>query len=39
VKAVQEELTAAGETVFTVGKLVKRSDDAGCVLLNLSSWD
>jgi phosphoribosylamine--glycine ligase/phosphoribosylformylglycinamidine cyclo-ligase len=35
-----KELEAAGETVFTVGKLVPRTgSDKGCVLKNLSSWD
>jgi phosphoribosylamine--glycine ligase/phosphoribosylformylglycinamidine cyclo-ligase len=39
VKQVQEELTAAGEEVITIGKLIKRSGNEGCVLLNLASWD
>jgi phosphoribosylamine--glycine ligase/phosphoribosylformylglycinamidine cyclo-ligase len=39
VKQVQEELTAAGEEVFTIGRLIKRSGKEGCVLLNLASWD
>ncbi|TVY85202.1 Bifunctional purine biosynthetic protein ADE1 [Lachnellula suecica] len=35
---VVAELEAAGETVYTIGKLVSRSSE-GCVLLNLASWD
>jgi phosphoribosylamine--glycine ligase / phosphoribosylformylglycinamidine cyclo-ligase len=35
---VISELEAAGETVYTIGKLVPRSVE-GCVLKNLSSWD
>ncbi|KAH8803139.1 phosphoribosylglycinamide synthetase [Xylogone sp. PMI_703] len=38
VEAVISELQAAGETVYTIGKLVSRSTD-GCVLKNLSAWD
>jgi phosphoribosylamine--glycine ligase/phosphoribosylformylglycinamidine cyclo-ligase len=38
VQQVINELTAAGEKVYTIGKLVKRSTD-GCVLKNLASWD
>lgn len=37
VQAVRE-LEAAGETVFTVGKLVERTGDEGCVLRNLQDW-
>lgn len=36
---VIRELEAEGETVYKVGKLVKREEtDEGCVLLNLDSW-
>lgn len=35
---VTSELEAAGETVYTVGKLVSRNGE-GCVLKNLASWD
>ncbi|EKD18026.1 uncharacterized protein L3040_004565 [Drepanopeziza brunnea f. sp. 'multigermtubi'] len=34
---VAKALEAAGETVFTIGQLVKR-DGEGCVLHNLESW-
>lgn len=36
-----KDLEAAGETVYTVGKLVPRTSahPGGCVLQNLSSWD
>jgi phosphoribosylamine--glycine ligase / phosphoribosylformylglycinamidine cyclo-ligase len=36
-----KELEAAGETVYTVGKLIRRTaaHKGGCVLENLSSWD
>ena len=37
---VVEELQAEGETVYRVGKLVKRqgSQDQGCILRNLETW-
>lgn len=38
VKQVISELTASGETVYTIGKLIPRAKE-GCVLENLSSWD
>lgn len=38
VSQVIKELEAAGEKVYTIGKVVPRSSE-GCVLLNLSSWD
>ncbi|XXH04870.1 Putative lipase atg15 [Hypoxylon texense] len=37
--AVSKQLEEAGETVYTIGKLIARSDGvAGCVLRNLESW-
>jgi len=37
---VISELEAAGETVYTIGKLARRSADRnGCVLKNLATWD
>lgn len=38
VKLVQEELEAAGEQVYQIGKLIKRGEDKGCTLLNLDLW-
>ncbi|KAI1777719.1 phosphoribosylamine--glycine ligase [Hypoxylon cercidicola] len=39
VDAVKQQLEAAGETVYTIGKLTARTDGvAGCVLRNLESW-
>ena len=35
---VISELEGAGETVYTIGRLVPRSGE-GCVLKNLQSWD
>jgi len=32
------DLEAAGEKVYTIGRLVPRSGE-GCVLKNLQSWD
>jgi phosphoribosylamine--glycine ligase/phosphoribosylformylglycinamidine cyclo-ligase len=32
------ELEAAGEKIYTIGRLVPRSGE-GCVLKNLQSWD
>ncbi|KAI4870918.1 phosphoribosylamine--glycine ligase [Hypoxylon rubiginosum] len=38
-EAAKRQLEAAGETVYTIGKLVARADGAaGCVLRNLESW-
>jgi len=37
-RQVTSELEAAGEKVYTIGKLVPRTTE-GCVLLNLASWD
>ncbi|RDL35077.1 Glutathione synthetase ATP-binding protein [Venustampulla echinocandica] len=36
---VKAALEAAGEKVYTIGKLVSRSVGEGCDLLNLASWD
>lgn len=38
VEQVTKELEAAGETVYAIGSLVKRSGE-GCILKNLQSWD
>jgi phosphoribosylamine--glycine ligase/phosphoribosylformylglycinamidine cyclo-ligase len=38
VKQVVDELTASGEKVYTIGKLMKRSGE-GCALKNSVSWD
>jgi phosphoribosylamine--glycine ligase/phosphoribosylformylglycinamidine cyclo-ligase len=38
VEVVKGELEKTGETVYTIGSLVKRSGE-GCVLKNLESWD
>lgn len=35
---VVEELTALGETVYTIGTLVTRAAE-GCVLKGLESWE
>lgn len=37
-ETVVRELEAAGEKVYTIGRLVKREGE-GCVLKNLESWD
>ncbi|KAI6092447.1 phosphoribosylamine--glycine ligase [Hypoxylon rubiginosum] len=37
---VKGQLVKAGETVYTIGKLIARADGVeGCVLKNLESWD
>jgi phosphoribosylamine--glycine ligase/phosphoribosylformylglycinamidine cyclo-ligase len=38
VHQVIAELEAAGEKVYTIGRLVPRSQE-GCVLKNLQSWE
>ena len=32
------ELEAADETVYTVGKLIERTEEEGCVLRNMNGW-
>ncbi|TAQ84148.1 hypothetical protein B7494_g7526 [Chlorociboria aeruginascens] len=39
VEQVITELEGSGETVSVIGRLVHRSMDDGCILLNLESWD
>ncbi|OTB07183.1 hypothetical protein M426DRAFT_318209 [Hypoxylon sp. CI-4A] len=40
VDAVKKGLEGSGETVYTIGKLTARTDEAtGCVLKNLESWN
>jgi phosphoribosylamine--glycine ligase/phosphoribosylformylglycinamidine cyclo-ligase len=38
VQQVTAELTASGEMVYTIGRLVPRTTE-GCVLTNMESWD
>ncbi|CAG8971941.1 hypothetical protein HYALB_00003276 [Hymenoscyphus albidus] len=38
-KLVHQELEAAGEQVYEIGKLIKRSGNEGCELLNLGIWE
>jgi phosphoribosylamine--glycine ligase/phosphoribosylformylglycinamidine cyclo-ligase len=38
VQQVVTELTASGEEIYTIGRLVPRTTE-GCVLRNLESWD
>lgn len=37
--SVISELESAGEKVYTIGKLISRTNDEGCVLKNLAHWD